>query len=421
MSDISLLEKLIPSSVVARISMVDNKLVFDVTIGFRDAIDGEKCLWLNPGLVVKEVLTQSPFELKSTLTKDPDVGVVDVNRVDILLRQPVYGIRIKYEGLLKPLLISHWGSRDKLHIGRAETLWYPFTMACKNIVESLILCEHVISVMRFKLRDGLVAIASLEFQGIEDGEWIYTSGYKTSALEFIIGPFAKTEYSGRKTVYSYIVGEQMYPSKQLYDVIEEIEGLYKEVYGVEPPYSQYHIVFLDKTGGYKAGTLIALDKEYVKTIDALKANLIHELSHTWWGGFIKPCSSDSTWLTEAIPEYITTVLLDKLKIRKLKDRVKKIMKQAKELMKQKGYKPPTKIPMPLTDVEEKSWRIVGETILHEIAKEIGYDTLNSILSNHMRKSMEEQKRYCITWKQLLQEIASVSKKVEKKIEKYLQQ
>lgn len=409
--DIESLEKNIPSGVVTSIDIKGDKILFDVSLEFTEPIKGEICIWLNPGLSLNEITTRSSYRISSEISKDPDIGAININKINLVIDQPVNSIRIVYQGLLKPLLMSVWGSHGNFHIARGETLWYPFTTSCQSILWGLLLCEHMISVMRFKLRGELSVASSIEYQGVEDGERVYVSRLKTGCLEFIAAPLKINSYDGEKIVDVYSLGEPIYSAKQIHDVIMEIENVFEELFGVKPPYSQYSIVFLEKTGGFKAGSLIVLDKDLVKTVNSLKANMVHELTHTWWGGFIKLCSLDTVWLMEAIPEYMTTIILNRLGIVKQQNYIGKLLEQAREISKQEGYKPPTNIWIPLTDIEDRSWRVVGEAILHEIAGEVGENKFNEIIGSHMKRSMAITRRYCMKWGELLNELKAASEKV----------
>jgi len=417
--DIGLLERSIPVGVDASVVIGENKILFDVTVEFTEPVKGEVCIWLNPGLSISRVITHSHYRVLLTAFKDPDIGVMDANRVCLEVDQPVNNIRVAYQGLLKPLLLPAWGSHGSIHIVRSEILWYPFTISCQSILWGLLLCEHSVSTMRFKLREGLSIASSIEYQGVENGEHVYTSKFKTGCLEFVAGPFKVDSYGGEKTINVYTLDEPIISARQAHDVIVEVESVFEELFGVKPPYSRYNIVIHEKTGGFKAGSLIVLDKDQVKTMDRFKAIVAHELSHTWWGGFIKLCSPDSQWLWEAIPEYTTTIILDRLGIVSREDFVGKLLRRAQETLKQEGYRPPMGIWIPLTDIEDASWRIVGEAILHEIAKEVGYSRFNEIIGSHMRKSMSTTRRYCVKWNELLSKLKATSEKVEDILKKYV--
>jgi len=417
--DMELLERSIPTSVNASVDINESKILFDITVEFTESIKGKACIWLNPGLSLNSIITQSHYRVSSAVSKDPDIGVMDANRICLEIDQPVNNIRIVYQGLLKPWLISTWGSHGSLHIARSEILWYPFTISCQSILWGLFLCEHSVSTMRFKLREGLSVASSIEYQGVENGEHVYASKLKTGCLEFVAGPFKIDSYGGEKLYNVYTLGEPIINARQVHDVIVEVESVFEELFGVMLPYSQYNIVIFEKTGGFKAGSLIVLDKDHVKTVKSLKAIIAHELSHTWWGGFVKLCSPDSLWLMEAIPEYMTTITLEKLGIARRENYVEQLLKQARETLKQEGYRPPMSIWIPLTDIEDMSWRIVGEAILHEIAGEVGYSVLNEIIGSHIRKSMSTTRRYCVKWRELLNELKAVSGRVEDILRRYV--
>jgi len=414
-----LLERSIPVGVDASVAIGENKILFDVTVEFAEPVKGEACIWLNPGLTLSRIIVQSNYKASLTASKDPDIGFMDAIRVSLEVDQPVKDIRVIYKGLLKPVLIPGWGSHGNIHIARSAILWYPFTISCQSILWGLLLCEHSASTTRFKLEEGLRVASSIEYQGVESGEHVYTSKFKAGCLEFVAGPFKIDSYSGEKAVNVYTLSEPVISARQAHDAIVEVEGAFEELFGVKPPHGEYNVVVHEKTGGFKAGSLIILDKDQVKTMDRFKAIVAHELSHTWWGGLIKLCSPDSQWLWEAVPEYTTTIILDKLGILSKERFVEKLLKRAQETLKQEGYKPPMSIWIPLSDIEDASWRIVGEAILHEIASEVGYSRFNEIIGSHMKKSIPTRRRYCLKWNELLNELKATSEKVEDILKRYV--
>ncbi|WP_440059477.1 hypothetical protein ACSU1N_06730 [Thermogladius sp. 4427co] len=412
------LGRYIASSVDASVRVEGDRLFFDVAVELPEPVGGRICLWLNPGLDLGGVEAGSRFQLSHTLSKFI-IDVADVHRFELGLYQPIKSLRLSYQGLLKPLFAPTWGSHGDTHVARGEILWYPFPVSCRDLLPSIYLCEHKKSAIRFRLRDGLVPAASLEYRGVEEGEYVYANKSKTtSMLEFVIAPFKTDFYEAEKRVYVYSLGEPPYRAREIHDIILEVESVFEELFGVSLPRAEYSIVFLSRTGGFKADHLIVLDREQAETQAMLKSILIHELSHTWWLGFIKPCSSDTAWIMEAVPEYMTTLAKSRLGLSKLDEMVDKTIGRAGEIVMREGYKPPTSILIPLNETEDRSWRVVGEAILHEIARIIGCGELNQILGHYMKESESATGRYCVKWGKIIDELASVNERILDVVGKY---
>lgn len=410
----------VPSSIVARISIDNTGITADVTLGFIEPVRERICLWFNPGLKIIDILTQSTFKQTTALTKDPDRGIIDVSKTVLEIDKPVYGIKVVYHGELKPLIHGPlYMNKDRnICVVRSTALWYPYTISCHNLLGRVFVAEHYFGVIRAKIPQELSIAASLEYQGVEDGEHVYV-GTKTATLEYVIAPFKTNSYSDEKTIHVYSIGEHVYSPKQIHDMVTEIESVIEELIGVKSPYRQYNVVFLSNVKEFSSGSLLVFNKELVKTEREFKIQLVRNLVSTICSSYIKPCSPNTLWFTHAFTKYMATLVLDKLGILKQKSKVKKLMRQAKELVRTNGYKPPTCIQTPLTDIEVKSWDVVGEALLHEIAKEIGYSKFNEILSMYLRKGVNTPMRYCINWGELSSKLESVSKKAVRKIEKYI--
>lgn len=401
----------IASSVVARIEVRD-VLWFDVSVQFDEPIGEGACMWLNPGLSL--IVADVPLKQLGRF-KDPATGM-ELNRFEI--GRPVRGFRITYRGLLRPLLMEVWGSRGDVHIARGEVFWYPFSASCGDLLLLVLLGGHREGIMRFRLRDGLSVAASLEYQGVEDSEHVY-SGKAAIPLEFIAAPFRVGAYEGEKLIRLYSLEEPPHGPRQIHDAIMEVEGVYEDLFGVGLPKRQFNVVFLRGGGNFMADSLLYLDADYTATPKGLRGSLAHELAHVWWGGLIKPCSPDSFWLIEAVPEYIATVVLGKLGVINLGEVVEKLVRRAREVAAGEGYKPPTAIKLPLSEPESESWRVVGEAIFHEAARVVGYDELNRLLGAHMSRSAASTSRYCIRWADLLGELAALDEKVARVVRIHL--
>ena len=389
-----------PTSLSIHITASKDRLDIVVETGFKTLVEDKLCLWINKGFTIDEFYTQANYSLLEEDTKDPDLGIIDLRRLLIKLKDNgIWGYRIKYHGNIQPLTSPYWRSYNGVHIARAETLWYPFTVSCSSILDELIRSFYEWAIIEFKPRDELSIVTSLYTH--EDNN-VYLRENVEQAVEFLIAPFSKDSYN---TVNAYSLDNLVYNAKQLSEILDEVKQLFNKVYRVTPPYREYNVVLINEGGGYKSGNLIVLDKRYTSNLNDLKACLIHELSHTWWGGYLKLCSRDSYWLLEAIPQYITARLLHELGISDIDERRTKLAKKVEELLKNPDYKPPTKILIPFNEFYEKIWHIMGEYVFHEIANTIGgYSELDKILASIMNAPMKELRPYCITWKKLLEEI-----------------
>ncbi len=390
-------EQVSPTSLSIHIIASKNRLDITVETGFKTIVRDSLCLWINKGFKIDEFYTQASYSMLEEEVKDPDLGIMVLRRLLVKLKDDgIWGYKIRYHGIIQPLTTPYWRSYNGIHIARAETLWYPFTVSCSSILDGLIKSFYEWAIIEFKPRDNLSIATSLYTH--EDN--VFLRENVEQAIEFLVAPFSKDSYN---IVNAYSLGNLVYNAKQLNDVLDEVKQLYNRVYKVTPPYREYNIVFIDEGGGYRSGNLIVLDKRYTKNLDDLRACLIHELSHTWWGGYLKLCSRDSYWLLEALPQYITARLLHELGISDIDKRRMKLAEKVEELTKNPKYIPPTKILVPFNEFYEKIWRIVGEYVFHEIANTIGgYSELDSILANTMNTAMKELRPYCITWEKLLE-------------------
>ena len=372
---------------------------------------------LNKGLSIELFDSDVEHSINEQIAHDPDLGVLELKRIDVLLKNPLKKFYMKYHGVIEPTIYPAWGCHGDLYIIRAETLWYPFTVSCRTVFWGLLYGYHDKALILFKIGK-LTPVASLDVVSEDNGEIVFGGENIYQPIEFIIGPFKREVYAGDKQLFVYTLNKPSYTSAELYKHLDNVERAYEELYSVKSPHNQYHLVFLKETGGFHAGSMIVLDEKYIKTSKGLTLNLVHEFSHIWWAGKIKLCSPDSTWLMEAIPEYITTRIGGILGILEYTKQVKEVVNKAKSILRSGRYRPPTTIPMPMNEYSESIWRVVGPSIFYEVGNVIGYESLDHILSVFMEESLSSNKPYCLTWKTLRRMLYNLDERVSQILNRY---
>jgi len=406
-----------PNSIDIKIYRLDNGLSFDANLVFDQSIKDNICLWMNRGLVIEDLKTNANSRIDQSIAKDPDLGLIDLRRAFIAVEHPVRELYIKYHGSLEPTLFPSWGCRRDTCIGRAEVFWYPYTLSCGSVFWDLLQCSHREASIEI-FGNGFTPIASIPVVE-KDGDHVLFRGSDVyQPLEFIIGSFEK-QYCGEDfDLYMYYHGVQLYSCGELYDYLDKIFSAYRELFNVDNPHKQHHIVFLENTGGFHTYSLTVLDRKYVDIYKGLLLNLIHEMSHIWWAGKIKLCSVDSTWLMESIPEYVTSRIAGYMGLIDLDEHVREMIMETNSYLSSKKYVPPTGIIMPMDDFSNKIWRVVGETLFLEIGMIVGYNNLDQLFSKYMKRSMEKEGIMCLTWSMLRDELVNLDAQVAGVLERY---
>ncbi len=379
-------------------------------------VEGRLCLWFNRGLEIEKLYIDNVKQrISHELSVDPDLKAIELKRLFIELEKGRYSIKGVLKGRIEPIMGLH-GSIDKLHVLRPTTLYYPFTTSCKSILIPLLLCEHRDAEVlfhsdilhRFKCATSLYRV---------DSYW--RASERVSPIEVVIGRFRISRFEDNFKVYVYSLHRKpLYSAKKIHDVLEKIDMAYRESFDVEIPIKEHHIVFLPQGGGFSSGTLTALDERFVKDEKGLIVNLVHEICHKWWFGTIKFCDRESMWLSEAIPEYITDYILHFLKLKPIEDSKNKRLTIARDIVVDSKYRPPTDVPIPLSDFEEKIWRIVGTAILYRVEDTVGKENMFELLSRYMKESIKSKTLYCLTWSKMRSDLIELSSDVEKVLSEY---
>ncbi len=407
-----------PDIVAIDIELYNNKLNFDTELKFRGAVKKDLCLWLNRGLDIHSLKIDGGAVLANGISRDPDLGIADLRKIAISLNKSADRVEVSYSGILEPTMMPSWGCHGELCVGRGEVLWYPFSCSCKTILWGLLYGSHSRALLKFRV-GGYTPIASIDLEEISGGAVIFRGENVYQPLEFVLGPFKRDLCSDRFELYMYTLRSPTYSCRELYRHLHRVLDAYTEIYSVEDPHRQHHIAFLEGSGGFHAGALTVLDSKQVSEPKALLLNLIHELSHIWWVGKIKLCSKSSTWLMEAIPEYITSRIAGSvLKIIDFEERAERVISRAREMLKQASYTPPTDIMIPMNALEDSIWRVVGQAIFYETGNAIGYETLDRVLSKHMTNAMKSEKPYCLTWETLKNDLLAIDPNLEKILKIY---
>ena len=377
----------------------------ELCFSYRAISDEERnCIWLNPGLRMKDGRTE--------LSKDPELGLVKIVKAVVSGNS----INIKYRGVVKPLLVQAWGSSPKgRHILRPSTLWYPYTFSYECLVWPCIVGRHERALLEVEIiNKDLCSVSSLKLveNGIRYSMW---KGEHSSPIELIISNFRIKRSLDLFDGHINLFSELGLDANSFLNMTRHVGEFYDNL-GLENPIKELNVAVIKGGGGFRGGYLLCSDARHLTDPLNTVANILHEYAHTWWGTVLHPRDPQSIWLTEAIPEYLTIIGLEQLgRQERAKALLMKHLHESRSVRRSLRYVPPTAIHMPLTKRGEAIHRSVGVAILHEIREKIGLRDFISVLTNYTNRSL---KRGNFAWEELFSRYADTFKGTIKILKKY---
>lgn len=381
------------------------------------------CLWLNPGFKITKVESSFGFPRVKKLNYDPDLNLLKLNSVEIVFDVPIkegdlVDIKIWYKGSANTLISPYWGSFEGEHLLKQETLWYPVT-SCETIMTGFFLTHHCRAEIRVTA-NGLIPVTSLDLMHHEKDMYHWMREGLIDYVSLLASKFKVDELAEDNLhvyLYKHPSIEADLKVEDIADVLSNVIIHYLDTYNYKLPYSQLHVTIMPSGGGFLSGSLISIDADHIKSKNEFMASLLHEYAHIWWGRSLIPRDSESVWLIEAIPEYITYIGLKRLG---LEDEAKKYLKTKAEiaasLIRNRKYISPARIFLPLQPDEDESIRHVTTIMFVELSDKLGEEELIRILIKPIK---DPDKIQTISWKDIRRELINKNNEVNDILKRYL--
>ncbi len=341
---------------VARVSRGSLKL--EVSI---EAPPGSRGFWINAGL--------APRDLEFVDRVDPDSGLYRAKWVS--LEEEVS--RIELSGSLTPFA-GPWGFSSTSAILRYSLLWYPASCDPKTVIVPLMCGLHRFARLELVVRD-YGCVASSLYASSEGGRIVLEGVGSVPPIDVVLVDGWARAYSVsgielRLVVEKGIEVDPVVVRECARACVELVKGL-----GLELPYTSIDVA-IHRGGGFTNARLVSLSPSSARSRASILVSMIRGFYRMWWGSIVRPRDPRDAWLFEAIPEYLTTVSLLKLGLSELyQARLNAVFSEAFKLLSSILYVPPNSIALPLTRRGLKSWRFVGEAVLHMIGTCVGTNNL----------------------------------------------
>ncbi len=350
----------------------DSKLLVEVLDGevlFRDSllelsVDVEvppksRGFWVNSSLNVEG--------LRFSKRYDPDLGIFEA----LWVETEEEATRFRARGSISLRASS---SAKRSLVLRCSSLWYPSSADEETVFIPLVSGFH--KLVRLELWAKQVEVASSAYILREAGHFVVEGIGNVPPLDLVLVRDGTIRAYNVKGIELRIVSERGIDVDPVVvrEVIRACIDLSRDL-GLEPPYSSIDVATIAE-GGFVNSRLIALKPSNTSSRTALLMSLVRGFMKMWWGSIVRPKDPRDAWLLEAIPEYLTTISMIKLGLYELHQaRLKRVFEEAFKQLSSPLYLPPNSIAVPLTSRGVKSWRFVGEAVLHMVGSTVGTNNM----------------------------------------------